>query len=257
MSDMQTRTAERIAAHGREALLDLLRPAFARQAAARADMVEVDRARLEQMVQDAAARADGVLWRRALAEVATVELRIGLGKAINHPAVQRAHELVGAPPYLPDGPPARDPDAGPTRAASRTSPEVRKANIPVSGEAAHPNLAGSGAATPQALRMAAVHLGGIETVRQGQRDLELRFSDAGLDVLNSTSGATIGRLEWDEIEALELPQSRRRLRPGRRGAQELLVRTDRGQARFELPGLTEAELREHLAPMVARTRAGG
>jgi hypothetical protein len=240
MSEMETRTAERIAAHGREALLDLLRPAFARQAAARAEVVEIDRARLEQMVQDAAARADGVLWRRALAQVATVELRIGLDKAVNHPAVQRAHELVGAPPYLPDSPP----DPEPSAVSSADSPEVREANLQVSG-----------AATSQALRVAAVHLGGIETVRPGQRDLELRFSDAGLDVLNSTSGATIGRLEWDEIEALELPRSRRRLRPGRRVAQELLVRTKRGQASFELPGLTEHELREHLAPMLARTRS--
>jgi hypothetical protein len=226
MSELDTRAAERIAAHGREALLDLLRPAFARQAAARAGVVEVDRAELERMVQAAAARADGALWRRALAQVATVELRIGLAQAVEHPAVLRAHELVGAPPYVPDVPPAPDPAASPTR--------------PVS----------------QALRIAAVHLGGIETVRTGQRNIELRFSEAGLDVLDNASGATIGRLAWKEIEALELPRSRRRLRPGRRAAQELVVRTDRGQARFELPGLNQRELREHLAPMFARTKQG-
>jgi hypothetical protein len=104
--------------------------------------------------------------------------------------------------------------------------------------------------------MAAVHLSGIETVRAGERNIELRFSDAGLDVLNHDSGATIGRLTWDEIQALELPRSRRRLRPGRRAAPELVVRTERGQATFELPGLTEQELREHLAPMFARTQSG-
>jgi hypothetical protein len=251
VSEMESRTAERIAAHGREALLDLLRPAFAREATARAEIVTVDRARLEQMVQDAAARADGVLWRRALAQVATVELRIGLAEAISHPAVQRAHELVGAPPYLSDRRPAADTDppihaapaAPPARASrARTAPEVHDLNLHSQPEALQP------------LRMAAVHLSGIETVRQGQRDLELRFSDAGLDVLNSTSGVTIGRLEWDEIEALELPRSRRSLRPGRRTAQELLVRTKRGQANFELPGLTEQELRKHLEPMFARTQ---
>jgi hypothetical protein len=248
MSDIESRTAERIAAHGREALLDLLRPAFAREAAARAEIVTVERGRLEQMVQDAAARADGVLWRRALAEVATVELRIGLGTAVNHPAVQRAHELVGAPRYLADhqsaSDPAPRPAPSPAPAGPANAPEVDDVNLHLQREALQP------------LRMAAVHLSGIETVRQGQRDLELRFSDAGLDVLNSTSGVTIGRLEWDEIEALELPRSRRSLRPGRRAAQELLVRTKRGQAKFELPGLTEQELREHLEPMFARTHGG-
>jgi hypothetical protein len=249
MSEMETRTAERIAAHGREALLDLLRPAFDRRAAARADAVNVDRAELERMVQAAAARADGVLWRRALAQVACVELRIGLAQAVEHPAVQRAQELVGAPPYVPEAPPDR---ADEPRPAPARAPEPRPENVQAP-TASEPAARGE---TPQALRIAAVHLGGIETVRTGQRNIELRFSDAGLDVLNKASGATIGRLEWEEIEALDLPKSRRRMRPGRRAAQELVVRTDRGEARFELPGLNQEELRGHLAPMFARTKQG-
>ena len=85
----------------------------------------------------------------------------------------------------------------------------------------------------------------------GRRDIELRLSDAGLDVLKRSSGAAIGRLEWTEIEAIDLPAPRRGLR-GRRRFRELHVRTGRGQAQFELPGLTDEELNEHVQPMLDR-----
>ena len=48
----------------------------------------------------------------------------------------------------------------------------------------------------QALRLSAVHVSGIESLRNGESDLELRFSDAGLDLLKASSGAAIGRLLW-------------------------------------------------------------
>jgi hypothetical protein len=92
-------TARRIADQGREALLSRLRPAFEQAAAAHADVLKLDEERLEQMIQQAADRADGLQWRRALASVATEQLGIGLGEALNHPAVERAHALVGAPSY--------------------------------------------------------------------------------------------------------------------------------------------------------------
>ncbi len=99
MTDTLEHTARRIAEHGREALLARLRPAFEQAAAAHADVLKLDEQRLEEMIQNAADRADGLQWRRALASVATEQLGIGLGEALKHPAVARAHAIVGAPSY--------------------------------------------------------------------------------------------------------------------------------------------------------------
>src|ERR1019366_28811 len=52
---------------------------------------------LERMLEEAAQRADAAVWRRALASVAMDELEIALGEALEHPAVIRAQEIVGAP----------------------------------------------------------------------------------------------------------------------------------------------------------------
>lgn len=91
--------AQRLAAEGRDALVERLRGAYADAAAAHSDIVRLDDARIEQMVQDAADRADGLQWRRALATVASQELGIELSTALSHPAVARAQKLVGAPTY--------------------------------------------------------------------------------------------------------------------------------------------------------------
>ncbi len=99
MSETLEHTARRIAEQGREALLARLRPAFAEAAAAHGDALALDDEQLEQMVQRAADRADGLQWRRALASVATEQLGIGLGEALSHPAVARAQTIVGAPSY--------------------------------------------------------------------------------------------------------------------------------------------------------------
>jgi hypothetical protein len=111
-------------------------------------------------------------------------------------------------------------------------------------------------ADAQALRLSAVHLSGIETLYQGEDDLELRLSEAGLDVLKRSNGAAIGRLEWSEIETVVLPAPKRGLR-NRRRPRELHVSTDRGQAQFELPGLTDQELHEYLEPTLARLSSIG
>jgi hypothetical protein len=105
---------------------------------------------------------------------------------------------------------------------------------------------------PQAVRLAAVHLGGIESLARGESDLELRFSDAGLDLLKASSGTGIGRLAWGEIESVSFTRSRRGVRAGRRS--ELQVQTVRGRASFELPGMTDRRLREQLEPLIARWR---
>ena len=99
MTDTLELTAKRIADQGRDALLARLRPAFADAASAHAGSLQLDDEQLEQMVQRAADRADGLQWRRALATVASEELGIGLGEALGHPAVERAQAIVGAPSY--------------------------------------------------------------------------------------------------------------------------------------------------------------
>jgi uncharacterized phage infection (PIP) family protein YhgE len=108
----------------------------------------------------------------------------------------------------------------------------------------------------QALRIPAVHTSGIETLKQGDKDLELRLSDAGLDVLRHSTGVAIGRLDWGEITSVEVEAVKKGLR-GRKVSQTLQVKTSRGQATFELPGLTDEESSEHLQPMLDRLRSAG
>jgi hypothetical protein len=322
----------------------MLRAAFERRA--RAHAITLEPAQLQELVDGAARRADGVLWRRALAEAACAELGVDLAAAVRLPELEQAHELAGAPEWTPSpealpspAPSSPTPEPAPAPAVDEAHAEVPEPDVPesylpepdepapaepapddgasagevpegspdVMGEA--DALEGAGAigtadadpfATPdapaperggvvrngadgtarraqrrrtgqapprrrvpapeptveigQALRLAAVHLGGIETVRTGDRDIELRLSAAGLDVLRRSDGTAIGRLEWQEIQTIDLPRGRRGLRPGKRRVQELHVSTERGQASFELPGLTEAQVKEHLEPMLDRAR---
>jgi hypothetical protein len=243
--------ARRIAERGRDALVTWLRPVFAETVAARGGSESIEPAELERMIETAADRADGVVWRRALAEVATRELEIGLGEASAHPAVQRAQEILGVPAYLESAAetPTKPSRTKPRRPApSRPEPSrpepSRRAPTPEPPATPAPSA-------PQALRLTAVHLSGIETLRPGARNIELRFSDDGLDVISTSDGEAIGRLTWTDITALKLPR-RRAMR--RKRAPELIVRTGRGQASFELTGLTEEQVREHLAPMFERAR---
>jgi hypothetical protein len=243
----------RIAQRGREVVVARLRDAFAHQVATRASG-GIDPARLERMVQEAASRAGDALWRRSLAEAVMEELGLGLPEALAHPVLTDARELVDAQndaapptpepePSEPPEPPERaqpQPDRGPERGYDS---EVRE---PGGGSV-------SMLAEPHALRLSAVHVSGIETLQQGDGDLELRLSEAGLDVLKRSNGAAIGRLEWSEIEGVSLPAPKRGLR-SRRRPRELHVSTRRGQAQFELPGLSDEELHEHLEPTLARLR---
>ena len=96
--DVETQ-AERIAARGRDALVERMRTAYSDAAAAHADLISLDSERIEEMVQSAVGRADGLQWRRALARVASDELGLSVPEALSHPAVARAQELVGAPSY--------------------------------------------------------------------------------------------------------------------------------------------------------------
>ena len=252
MTPTSPTTAERIAQQGKLELLARLRTAFGGQAQHSAGAARLDPDELERLVAEAAGRADGALWRRSLAEAAMSELGIDLATAVEHPEVLRAHELVGAPPYEPPAAPVAEsePPVGPA-----TEPE-----LPV-GPVAEPELPAEPAAEAEpepgreAVRIAAVHSSGIESLRAGEADIELRFSDAGLDVLKRSTGAAIGRLEWSEIHSVKLLPPRRGLGVGRRKARTLDVETKRGRATFELHGLTEDQLSEYLQPLLERTGA--
>jgi hypothetical protein len=257
--------ARRIAGRGREVMLERLRSAFAHQTATQ-PISDVDPVRLEDLVQRAADRAGSALWLRSLAQGAMDELDLDLADAIRHPAVAQAQELVGAPAYpLPEPAPAPEPEPPEAPEAPEAAEEPEEPEPLQEPPAAEPEplpdttqvvdvptpAPAPPLAEPQALRLAAVHLSGIETLRQGDRDIELRLSEAGLDVLKRSNGAAIGRLEWREIETVQVPPPKRGLR-GRRRGRELHVSTGRGQAQFELPGLTDTELREHLEPTLNR-----
>ncbi len=173
-------------------------------------------------------------------------------------AAQRTHEPPAtAPAARPDPGASQAPAAPPAPGAPQRTlgpqPTIGP-HRPVTARPPHgsPDAPpGSPPPHPDAIRVAAIHVGGLEAVRAGERDLELRFSPAGMDVLVRSSGAPIGRLRWDQIRTVELPRRRRGLR-GLRGAQELHVETDHGRASFELPGVSEQELGEHLAPLLER-----
>jgi hypothetical protein len=223
--------AEQIAEQGHAELQARLRAAILRQVAHAAEPVALSESDLDRLVAEAAGRTGGVLWRRCLAGAAADALGIPLADAISHPLVQRAHELTGAPPY------------------ERAPEEPLVAPAAMVTETAAGDVTG-------ALRLAAVHLSGIESLRNGESDLELRFSDAGLDLIKASSGAAIGRLLWSEIHDVDVAGARRGLRPGRR-AQELHVSAQRGRASFELPGMTAEQVKEHLEPVLARLRGEG
>ena len=228
MSADSDQAAERIVVQGRQELQARLRAAILRRAGSAAEPMTLEAAQLDQLVDAAASRAGGVLWRRCLAGAATTELGVDLADAVSHPTVRRAHELAGAPPY------------------ERVHVETPIAVATPAGDA-------EAQAPFQALRLSAVHVSGIEALRNGESDLELRFSDAGLDLLKASSGGAIGRLLWSEIHGVDVASARRGLRPGRR-VQELRVRAQSGQAIFQLPGMTSEQVNQHLEPVLARLR---
>jgi hypothetical protein len=347
VTDTSEQTAEQIAARGREALIARLRPAFEEAAAAHSDVLQLGPEQIETMVQRAADRADGLQWRRALASVATEELGISLGEALSHPAVARAHELVGAPSYedslaelgpatprsggvqtkAPELPAEPEPAAeaasaepaehGPEQASvaievDEPSPEGAETETEQGDEQPEPGTHEyhdpdldeededeahehaddddpEGAANAdvehdeedheraldgahaigdpgtaeyeledleeyydddEGLRVSVVHLGGIANLAPSETDIELLMSVEGLDIIRGSSDV-LGRLEWDQVKALEVPLARGRRRMRKPGPTHLVVRTQRGDASFEVPEVTPEELLQHLAPVIA------
>jgi hypothetical protein len=107
--------------------------------------------------------------------------------------------------------------------------------------------------TVDKLRVTAVHLGGVANLPSGYQGIDLRISSAGLDILRGEH-EILGRLTWNEIDALEVPAPRGRRR--RRGVARarLVVRTRQGDASFEIPAFSGDELRQRLDPLVTRFR---
>ena len=315
--------AELIAAGGREALVERLRGAYSNAAAAHSDVIALDDARLEAMVQGAADRADGLQWRRALAGVAAAELGIGVTEALSHPAVVRAQTLVGAPTYeqsladlttrpvppteaVSNGlvdtvPPEPEPEAVPVALEATAAHEVLVTpEEPIAAEAeqlsdelevieaddevfellpepepieletefyeapaqytdepAPPTLepepfdAADNGYVDDDLRVTAIHLGGVANLPASKEGLDLRLTGDGLDNLQSDD-EIVGRLPWDEIDTLEVPQQRSRRRRQPNGRARLVVRTRHGDASFEIPGFSPDELRDRIEPLIGR-----
>jgi hypothetical protein len=279
--------AHRIAERGRDALLERLRPAFEEAAQAHADLIRIDSNQLEEMLQRAADRADGLQWRRALASVATEELGIGLGEALSHAAVARAQTILGVPSYedsLAELLPGRARVAAEDASEAEVVPEgaqehadaeavseeawelaVAEAEADVE-EAEHEQVEARRADSDDAaeelppatdatrLRVNATHVSGIASLSPDETGLELQLSDDGLDI--SRDDGVLGRLYWHEIEAIEVPAPRGRRRRRKHDAQ-LLIKTAQGTATFSIPALTPDEFRKLLGPVVERNRPEG
>jgi hypothetical protein len=179
-------------------------------------------------------------------------------QAVPAPASRRAPAAPPREPGVPAQPPAqpRKPD---TPAPPPAQPRKPDAPAQPPAQPPEPDAPPDPVAplAPDAIRVRAIHLEGIETLRPGARNIELRFSDIGVDVIDTHSGESIGRLTWPEIVSLELPRPRRSLRRRRGSGPELMVMTDRGLARFELRGISDEEAREHLAPVFERAQGSG
>jgi hypothetical protein len=357
--------ADRIASRGREALVERLRRAYAEAAASNADIVSLEEARIEALVQAAADRADGLQWRRALAQVATEELGVSLAQALTHPAVREAQERLGAPSYeaglaelvarpvpppapaeqldmlnpddtyvesppepepvqpemvidepeehgstgeleaveaddeifellpppepveyetaayqtipdqvdeqelesvpeeVPDEPAAEEPTAAPAAEEPPADPVAEEppaepaADEPTGAPAAEePPAEPTAVAIPapqddENLQVLAYHLGGVANLPTGRDGLDLRLSEHGLDIYQR-EGEIIGRLHWDEIDALEVVAVRGRLRRQPRTLSRIVVRTKHGDASFEIPGLSSEDLEARVEPLVSR-----
>jgi hypothetical protein len=246
-------TAQQIADQGRDALIGRLRPAFEQAAQAHSDVLKLDEEQLEQMVQRAADRADGLQWRRALASVASEQLGIGLGEALAHPAVVRAQAIVGAPSYeealaaVTAGEPVPSPpgERGPVEGSLGELEPPSAAEVLAED---HLDERRGGGPRSEPLRLSATHVGGIANLPSGASDLELRFSDAGLDI--AREGKPLGRLTWREITSVDTPSMTGRRRRRQRVDGTIVVRSASGSASFEVSGMSAEELREQLAPVI-------
>jgi hypothetical protein len=102
-----------------------------------------------------------------------------------------------------------------------------------------------------ALTLAAVHLRGVAGLSPSTAGLTVGLGPAGLDIIEGDH--LVARVPWGEIAAIEVPAPRqRRLRRRDAPEAELVVRTSRGVAAFQIPGLTPEQLHARLEPVVER-----
>lgn len=256
-------SAERIAEKGHDVLLARLRAAFEEAAAAHADVLALDDEKLERMIEDAAERADGLQWRRALASVATEELGIGLAEALGHPAVARAQVIVGAPSYeeglaaIAEGK-SPQPGTGEARAEEPGGEEPAAASAVDEAEGVDEDEAAAdrgGESDGVLVSVGVVHLDGLPEL-EGQGELELVFSVAGLKIVHAGEdggGAALVSFTWSELRDIQVEPGRGRVL--RRRASRVVLSTNRRRARFDARGVGLEELKERLAPALARVGA--
>jgi hypothetical protein len=220
---------ERIAARARRLVRERLRAVLdGRTAATPAPPgSELDDELLDQIADEEAERADGALLHVAVIHAVSEELGIEIEDALGHPAVDHVRDLL------------------------RPVDEAEPADADIAGDdgpRARPPL-------ERALLLDAVHVFGIETLQPGDSDIELRLADVGIDVRKPSTAETIGRLRWDEVRTVAVQRPRRGL-PGRRRPALFVAGTDRGEVTFELPGVSDEEITEHVEPLIARNCAG-
>jgi hypothetical protein len=255
MAEALEDSAQRIAGQGRKALLGRLREAFEETAAAHTDVLELDPERLDQMVERAVDRADGLQWRRALASVATEELGIGLGEALGHPAVARAQEIVGAPSYE-DGLAAIA--EGNPPAPGSAAPEVGSAEVVAAeaGDERAPDdeapLSAASGHLPVVVEV--VHRQGLPAL-EGEGELELHFSEDGLKVVRPRDGGALASYAWTELDGIEVEARSGRL--WRRRSARVVLSAKGLHGRFDAPDADPEELRLRLEPAVAKLGSGG
>jgi hypothetical protein len=218
-------TIERVATRTRRLVRERLRAALdGRTAAARTPQSrpspELDDDLLDRIADEETERAGGALVHVAVIHAVSEELGIEIEDALAHPAVDLTRQLLC-------------PGGGATTDDGDRAPPARQ----------------------RALLLDAVHVFGIETLEPGDEDIELRLADAGIDVRKPSTAEMIGRLRWNEVRSVAVQRPRRGL-PGRRRPALFVAGTDRGEVTFELPGVSDEEITEHLEPLIARNCAG-
>jgi hypothetical protein len=96
-----------------------------------------------------------------------------------------------------------------------------------------------------------VHLGGVANLPTGGEPLDVRISEAGLDILEANE-EILGRLQWSDIGRLEAGAPKGRLLGKSKGGSRLVVRTKHGDASFEIPDMDPEDLRAEVAELSAR-----
>ncbi len=128
-----------------------------------------------------------------------------------------------------------------------TASEVAASEV-AGGPEAVGAAAGAESAQTGGVALHAIHLGGVANLRPTESEIELWILDDGLQFVRG--GQVFERLSWAQIRGVEVHDSRRLRRRGH-GAQ-LLLRSDRGEASFEIRGVAPKELRALFGPLLAR-----